>query len=167
MPDHRSDQTAPTADQEAKRIYIAGPMRGYPDFNAPAFRDAAKRLRAAGHEVFCPTERDDAHGFTPDGMAFTGTEAELDEAGFDLRRALCDDLVWITRHADAVVVLPGWEDSRGATAEAATARALNLPVRELDPFLAQHEPLNPERGQCACGGPLDEDGFCPQEESWA
>lgn len=31
---------------------------------------------------------------------------------------------------------------------------------------ADREPPSPEEAQCVCGDPLDEDGFCPQEESW-
>lgn len=39
-----------------KRIYIAGPMSGLPDFNYPAFQTAAAVLRAQGHHVENPTE---------------------------------------------------------------------------------------------------------------
>ena len=41
-----------------KHIYIAGPMRGYPEFNFPAFYAAEERLRARGHAVFNPARRD-------------------------------------------------------------------------------------------------------------
>ncbi len=112
---------------------MAGPMRGYPDFNFPAFLGAAKRLRDAGHEVFCPAERDKGIGFDPSGM--TGSDADMAGAGFDLRAALGADLAWITASADAVVVLDGWEASAGANAEVATARALSLLVQPLEAFL--------------------------------
>jgi hypothetical protein len=48
--------------------------------------------------------------------------------GFDLRDALAVDLEWICRHADMIVMLPGWEKSSGATAEHAAAKALGITV---------------------------------------
>lgn len=107
------------------KIYIAGPMRRQPEFNFPAFDDAARRLRRAGHEVFNPAERDRSIGFSADGL--TGYE-DLAYLGFDHRAALRADMEWITTTADAVVLLPGWRDSSGATAEAAVARAIGIDV---------------------------------------
>ena len=119
------------------RIYIAGPMRNYPEFNHPAFHEAARLLRAAGHEVFSPAEYDISSGLDVTGT--TGDHAELSGQGLDLRAALGTDLAWITSRAEAVVVLPGWEGSLGVRAEVATAIALGIPVRELGPFLAAGE----------------------------
>jgi Domain of unknown function (DUF4406) len=108
------------------KVYIAGPMRGIKDFNFPAFDAAAAELRALGHEVFNPTERDRAvHG---DDVNNSPTGDLSDVPQFNLRDALGDDLAWICREADAVVALDGWENSKGATAEVATARALGLGV---------------------------------------
>lgn len=103
------------------KIYVAGPMRGIPEHNYPAFIAATADLRAQGHEVFSPVEWDiKTHG--PSGC----------NAGeFDLRAALAADLEWICRSADAVALLPGWENSKGAQAELATARAIGLVVVEI------------------------------------
>lgn len=111
--------------------YLAGPMRGIEDFNFPAFRVAAQTLRDEGWSVFSPAERDiDVHG-----DVFKAEHGELDEikgSGFSLREALAADTQWIALHADAVVVLPGWEKSEGAKAETQLARALGLPVLSID-----------------------------------
>jgi hypothetical protein len=89
-------------------------MGGYPEFNFPAFNAAAAKLRAQGHEVFNPAERDnEKHG--------------------TLREALGADLAWICAEANAIALLPGHERSKGATAELATAVALRLEVILLEP----------------------------------
>lgn len=106
-------------------------MRGIAEFNFPAFAAATDVLRGCGHEVFSPAERDIDTGFTAEGM--TGHE-DLAAEGFDLREALGADLHWITTHAESVVVLPGWERSSGVAAEVATAKALGIPVYELNNF---------------------------------
>jgi Domain of unknown function (DUF4406) len=112
------------------RIYLAGPMRGVPHFNFPAFHTAAAKLRSEGHEVFSPAERDiRVHGeaFSKSSLAGDNDEAER-EHGFNLREALADDLNWICLHADAVALMPGWSASKGANAERATAIALGLAI---------------------------------------
>jgi hypothetical protein len=108
-------------------------MRGYPDFNHRAFRRGAELLRGLDHEVFSSAEHDLSNGF--DFTGTSGSPSDLAAAGFDLRRALGDDLEWICAQADAIVVLPDWKKSRGARAEVATALAIGLPVWELGPFL--------------------------------
>lgn len=111
-------------------IYVAGPMRNIPEFNFPAFMAAANQLRSEGHSVFNPAERDiERHGTDISKGNPTGslTIAAKDH-GFNLRVALCDDLTYICQTADAVALLPGWENSKGANAEKATAEALGLKV---------------------------------------
>ena len=119
------------------KIYLAGPMRGIPEFNFPAFNSAAKALREQGHEVFNPAERDiERHGGVDisKGNA-AGCEATATaQHGFNLREALCDDLTFICKEADAIALLPGWENSKGASAELATAYALGLEIHYLQPI---------------------------------
>jgi len=104
------------------RVYLAGPMRGYPDFNFPAFDAGAAALRALGHEVFSPAERDrEVHG---ENVNDSKTGDLTDVPQFDLRGALAADLEWVCKYADAVVLLDGWEQSKGALAERAAAEAL-------------------------------------------
>lgn len=100
------------------RAYIAGPMRGIASFNFPAFDAARTALRARRFIVRCPAEHDRSNGFDPTLNSMSG---------FDLHAAFRWDVkavLW----ADAVVVLPGWEQSTGASLEVAIARAVGTPV---------------------------------------
>lgn len=110
-----------------RRVYIAGPMQGYPAFNFPRFHAVAFALRQNGHEVFCPAEKDiERHnGVDISAGNTTGSLAQSKaEHGFSLRKALDEDLHYICKHADLVVMLPGWERSNGSQAEQRTAVAL-------------------------------------------
>ncbi|MDA8444794.1 DUF4406 domain-containing protein [Paracidovorax valerianellae] len=91
-----------------KRIYVAGPMTGYPELNFPAFHAAAAALRAEGHHVENPAE----------------INADPTAEWLDCMRADIARLVT----CDAVFLLPGWERSRGARVEQALAAGLGLQV---------------------------------------
>lgn len=109
-----------------KVIYLAGPMQGYPQFNFPAFAQAAAYLRGFGHRVFSPAERDlSRYGDKISVGNATGDvkQAEKDH-GFSLRSALADDTEFICMEADTIALLPGWEHSKGAFAEWALSKAL-------------------------------------------
>lgn len=107
------------------KIYLAGPMRGYPNFNFPAFDYAAKALRAEGHEVFSPADHDREVNGSDIADNPTGDETlATKKDGFDIRKALAADTQFICLEADCVALLPGWEQSRGAVAEHALAKAL-------------------------------------------
>lgn len=103
-------------------LYLAGPMRGYDQFNFPAFQDAAVRLRRAGWIILSPAERDIAEGFDP-------TLNSLD--GFDVEAAMAADFGMILK-ADGIVLLPGWEKSKGARAERFVAEQVGKRVFQLD-----------------------------------
>jgi len=105
------------------KLYLAGPMRGYPEYNFPAFHAAAAELRAQGHEVFSPAERDlNEDGFNP----------KTDEAK-PLRYYMLFDLPAVLK-SDAVAVLPGWEKSTGAKLEVHVARVCGIPVLWAETF---------------------------------
>lgn len=107
------DQRPDTASEDnhvSGVVYLAGPMTGMPEWNHPAFHAAAKQLRAAGHTVINPAE----HGLHETDWVTC------------VRRGLRELL-----GATEVVVLPGWQQSKGARLEIAVAGALGMPVRDL------------------------------------
>ena len=112
-------------------IYLAGPMRGYELFNFPAFEQATKALRAEGKQVYSPHEYDLNNGFDP-------SKGTLE--GWDVKKAFKWDLTMVIE-ADAVVVLPGWENSQGALLECWTAMIVGVPVFDY------HSPLFPLHDQ--------------------
>lgn len=112
-----------------KTIYLAGPMRGYDQYNFPAFHQAAERLRESymGVELLSPAEHDLENGFDP-------TKDIVEQENFDLREALTWDTAAVLR-SDLVFVLPGWDKSRGAQAEVALAWACGIPVYTFKEYL--------------------------------
>lgn len=109
-----------------KKIYLAGPMRGIPEFNFPAFYRYADMLRKEGHFVFSPAEKDNEKaGKDISSGNINGDEAVAEaQHGFSIRTALFMDMEFICLHADMIAMMPGWERSSGARAEHATAIAL-------------------------------------------
>jgi hypothetical protein len=95
-------------------------MTGLPDFNVSAFREAAARIRATGHDVLNP--------------------AELCPPGISWEQAMAIDLAALDS-ADGVMTLPGWDRSRGARIEVQRAKQQGLPVHALRDWL----PAKPER----------------------
>ena len=115
------------------RIFLSGKMSGLPFMGFPAFHEAATKLRAQGHEVYSPAERDlrvFGSDFASTNYAGDVSQAERD-FGFSYRDAMADGLLWICEQAEGIAALPGWKTSRGAKAEVATAMALGLEVIEL------------------------------------
>jgi hypothetical protein len=109
-------------------LYVAGPMRGLPQFNFPAFDDAAAQLREAGYEVINPAEVDRALGFDPtDPHAKTFTED-------DYHAAMRRDIPLVMK-ANGVALLHGWRDSRGANIEHDIAKAIGNQAMMVEAWL--------------------------------
>lgn len=109
------------------KLYLAGPMSDLPEYNYPAFFDAADQLREVGYLVSNPAELHSLDEPLPDysTMLAGALKASLD--------------------CDGVAVLPGWGDSRGARLEVYVALYLNRPVhivREwlLEAYVSKHCP---------------------------
>lgn len=99
--------------------YLAGPMSGIPQFNFPLFDRATAELRATGMTVVSPAELDDpaireAALASPDG-AHGDTAVILDMTWADF---LARDVKLIADRVHGIVLLPNWEQSRGARLEA-------------------------------------------------
>jgi hypothetical protein len=115
------------------KLYLAGPMRGIPQLNFPVFHAVTEALRKQGYEIHSPAEEDiSRYGVDPSVGNDEGSEEWAVEryahTGYSMRDALGHDLAWICSVADGVALLPGWQVSKGALAEKATAEALGLLV---------------------------------------
>lgn len=100
-----------------KRIYVAGPMRGYPQLNFPAFDAARDALIAAGYAAVSPADMDRERGITPE---------TYDPAAFDFADAMTRDIRAVL-DCDGLLLLRGWAKSAGARTEAAVNRAIGHP----------------------------------------
>lgn len=95
------------------RVYISGPMTGLVDLNFPAFNEAERLLREAGHEPINPAR----HG-------------RGEPWQFYMRMALLD-----LADTEGVALLDNWRHSRGARLEYKIARELGLEVHNLRAWL--------------------------------
>jgi hypothetical protein len=112
-----------------RRCYIAGPMRGRDDFNRAAFLAAAERLTREGWQAITPFDLN-----APDG---SDEVAQLTNDGPSLQRLFAQrdlDCVLSLRpeNGDMIYLLPGWQESRGASAEAAVAKWVGVPIQEAE-----------------------------------
>lgn len=102
-----------------KRIYIAGPYSspdGYEgeDKNTMVAAEVAADYLKNGWAVFCP------HTMTRDIARNFARELTWEDW-------LTTDIAWLSM-CDAIHMLPGWQDSKGASYEYMVARALGLVV---------------------------------------
>jgi len=99
--------------------YLAGPMRGYPLFNFPAFLMAARILTARGFTIKSPAEKDIEAGFDP--------SRGLEEQKFDMGAAFRWDMNAVVE-TDGTILMTGWEKSSGAKIERLVAQMCNRDV---------------------------------------
>lgn len=88
-------------------IYISGPISGLPDGNRPAFAAVSAILRSWGWNVVNPHEL---------------FNAEVEESWEGYMRKDLAALLTCTH----IVLLPGWEQSRGARLEKTVADAVGI-----------------------------------------
>lgn len=99
------------------KIYISGPMSGLPELNFPAFNEAAAKLRKLGYEVINPAEKPEENN--PD-MAWA------DYMRLDIK---------LLMDCDAVALLPGWINSKGARIEITLAEELGFELRTINGWI--------------------------------
>lgn len=99
------------------RLYISGPITGIENYRR-IFQGAKDALTAKGYDVVNPAEL---------------TEVIGDSFTYD--EILAIDLDLLAR-CDAVVQLPGWENSRGANVEYGYALAADKIIIKLEDILA-------------------------------
>lgn len=105
----------------SKKIYIAGPMSGYPEWNYPSFFAAEEKLQAEGWDVKNPARKDEEMGYDDPEAKKTGdTALSIAKGVFNFREAFEWDIRQILQ-GNAIYMLKGWEASPGACAEHATA----------------------------------------------
>lgn len=93
-------------------LYLCGPMTGYPQYNRPAFEEAAAELRGCGYTVTSPAE--------PPIAQFPQT---------DWNTAIRGAVVGLLGCAGVATVTPGGiRQSRGASLEVHVAHELEMPV---------------------------------------
>jgi hypothetical protein len=112
-----------------KPWYLAGPMTGIPQFNFPAFDDNAARLRSLGWYILSPHEQDSP---AVQKAARESTDGQLDEngkiAGETWGDILARDVKLVADSVCGVLVMPGWEKSRGARLETFVAHLTGKPI---------------------------------------
>lgn len=111
-----------------KPYYLGGPMSGIPQFNFPEFDRITKLLREDGWYIRSPAELDslevrkDALD-SDDGMVRKGAMVEETWSDF-----LARDVIIVNDLCSGIILIPGWEKSRGACLECYVAMSGGKPV---------------------------------------
>lgn len=97
--------------------YLAGPMSNIPQFNIPAFDEAASELRSKGYDVLSPAELDSPEVREAALKSETGARGDVEsiETWGDM---LARDVKIISDDVGGIIFLPDWYKSQGARLEA-------------------------------------------------
>lgn len=109
------------------KYYLAGPMTGKPLYNFPAFKEAAQRWRDLGHFVVSPHQLTDDIWMAEHGRFFDPAVDKCEWGDPIVKKMIAEDLRQVME-CDAVLVLDGWEESKGATLEVRLAKQCGMPV---------------------------------------
>ncbi len=114
----------PDTLSNAPHVYIAGPMKGLPSFNVPAFDAAANAWRDAGFAVINPADVDREKHDLDHSQFATG---DVEATGIPYETFLREAVIQVAG-CYAIAVLPGWQQSTGASLEVHVGRALKMPI---------------------------------------
>lgn len=101
-------------------VFISGPMTGLPNYNRTAFICAEAKLSEMGHTVLNPANHIPIHD--PEAIPHSGY--------IEICKAMID-------RCEAIVQLPGWEDSIGANMERIYAVKHHLDVLDYDELIKE------------------------------
>ena len=107
----RNEDVVESVEHGMSRLYLSGPMTGIPNYNHELFDRVAKEFRDANFAVCSPAEFFDC---------------DLTKE----RKEYMREAVKYLLEADTIVLLPGWEESKGARLEVGIATELDLIVVE-------------------------------------
>jgi len=109
---------AGSANPDEDFFYLGGPMTGIPQFNFPAFKQAAEVLRANGYNLVSPAELDDPETAAAAMQSADGAPGSGSANGETWSTFLARDVI-ICALPTCVggIFLPGWEFSSGAKLE--------------------------------------------------
>lgn len=105
-----------TKEKRKKRIFLSGPMTGIKDFNFPLFNAVAEKVRGLGFEVVNPVDI---------CKKFKKERVLADKTVFE---QMINEQQEAERTCDILMLLPGWENSKGVRLELKTALEMGLPI---------------------------------------
>ena len=120
--------------QSKGTVYVCGPMRNMPQHNFPLFYQASAMLELWGYDVINPAKMD-----IDEGRAHFNhnTKDVILDNSFKMENAMRRDFKVILGDCDAIIVLPGWDNSDGGQREVAFGLSIGLSVFEM-PVVANH-----------------------------
>ena len=108
-----------------KKVYISGPMSGIEDYNFPAFQAAHRKILDFGDTPINPHDIGKYAEQHPGFKQMTEQEQYNIYMRYDISCMMLCDLV---------VLLPGWENSRGAMLEKSIAESVGIPSVEIERY---------------------------------
>lgn len=111
------------------KVYLAGPMTGKPNYNCDAFFNTEEGLGFLGHQVRTPFHSNNIIWQKHYSRNFNPRKDKCDY-GDPLLAEMIVENVKLIAWADAIVMLEGWENSKGTKAELLIATLLHRKVFE-------------------------------------